>query len=659
MALSLQLLSNVGLADEKTHTYVGGEAKTKRVNSSGSGYSKSRTDCISAPTGRLFSQSSFKTKTKSKRNALIASCSLSFENYKEIVPGISQPGKACLETYVKVEGGLSNYGENAKHKCKMSYQLQMEDIGIAPAPSAPSGRDALAVVPLLPADIRMRREKESTISFGVPLTILNGKLEPMVTNGASLKDIRFTNYKEDSLTLTLQARASILDEVKCSPKIRLGMPASKFSDFGVQVLEVSPSCRAGGFLSNAANAPAEISKIILKEANISFVNKVFAGSDFDDWAEDDPELFKFLDKAWMQGRYCQWRGDPGLCLQISWSDNSAIEKRESRLLASVPKPEGSTNIDSARQRLEKLYEFAKEHQVYQEDGLEFPVGFRKGDIEDADMALFGGLLCRAGIDEGCKLVKDAQHSSGQFFRSPRRLGNDDTSSKATFSGDQLKGVIHYLTATADRHSLLRFLEYLGTQETRVIATGRTLESGYSSCPNRAPNFTCLLIGADWYMLERLAKLQGLDWALPSDIGDIKRRYDFDVSDLVWEALVTNNGYRLHLVANIAWSMKSLGIVDPSLEKTLRIILAREPENPFFNYLVLGSDARVQRLADLKCNADLERDKRYDWAWQRAERDEAWNDGMVWDCVFIYKLLIDDPLPVTTKTENINRAFSEL
>jgi hypothetical protein len=225
--LAAPLLSDRSLAGEKTLTYIGGEAKTNRVNSSGKGYSKERTDCITAPSGRLFSQASFKTKTSSKRNALLKSCSLSFDSYREIAPGISQPEKACLITYVKVQGGLSNYGENAKHKCKMTYQLQAQDVISSPAPTAPSERDALAVIPLLPADIKMKREKESTISFGVPLATLNEKLEPMSASGASLRDIRLTNYKDGAFTLTISARASVLGEVKCSPTIRLGMPASK------------------------------------------------------------------------------------------------------------------------------------------------------------------------------------------------------------------------------------------------------------------------------------------------------------------------------------------------------------------------------------------------------------------------------------------------
>lgn len=629
--------------EPETHTFVGSKIQTNKVNESGKGYSKDKTECITAPVGKVFEAQSFLTKTVSKDNALGKQCGLKFESYQSIAPGISEPRKACLKTWVKVEGGILNIGKRAKHKCRMTYRFREKPV-ILNGPVKPTGRDALSVMPLLPADIRFERRERSTITFGVPLQTLNARIEPIKSGPAVVKDIRLNGWSDNSKVLKLSAKAGGVFDLKCQPNIEFTLPAARFSDFGAQVLDVSPNCKAGGFITNAINAPAEVAKAIREGAKVSIVNKIFQGSDFEAWAKDDPELMNFISQAFVQGKYCRWRSEPGLCITISWPDKSAVQSREDELLANTPKSEGPVDRARLGAALDAHFAYAKSEQIYSENGLAFPAGFRNGKVEDADMAIFGGLLCRAGIEQGCSLIQNAQDTNGRFYRSPRRVGEADLPNKATFSGDQLKGIIHYMTVSADRQRLEKFLVYLKSQPTSVPSQNLRLESGYSSCPNGPPNFTCLLIGYDWFAMRKLSENFGLQWALPTNLREIEQAYDFDIDDLVWEALITNNGYRLHLIANMAWSLKSIGVRHPSLDKTLGIIAAREPENPFFNYLILGRDKRVQRLADEQCSTVNTSEKRYDWTWQRATSTEAWKDSMGWDCVFIYKLLDSDPIP---------------
>lgn len=272
------------------------------------------------------------------------------------------------------------------------------------------------------------------------------------------------------------------------------------------------------------------------------------------------------------------------------------------------------------------------------------------------MGIFGGLLCRSGLEDGCQLLQNARTADGRFWRSPRRINEKDDEGHASFSGDQLRGVFHYFTKLgSDPDSKVReqakdqlrdFLRYLKTQQTQVPDAKLQLIAGYSSCPTRYPNFTCLLSGDDWYALKLLAKKHGLSSELPADLLGIESSYGFDYEQMLWQSLVTNAGYRLHLIANTAWIMRSLGESDPRIEKTIKILNARQPENPFFAYLLHGPDKRVERLADAKClPPDAPRDAFVDWAWQRADAEDRWKVGMVWDCVFIYGLIERDPLPV--------------
>ena len=208
----------------------------------------------------------------------------------------------------------------------------------------------------------------------------------------------------------------------------------------------------------------------------------------------------------------------------------------------------------------------------------------------------------------------------------------------------MRGVLHYFIATGDTDKLRAFLRYLKRQTTAVPDATVPLINGYSSCPTRFPNFTCLLSGDDWYALALLAKKYGMESELPADFADIQKAYGMDYEAMLWQALVTSNaGYRLHLVANSAWIMRSLGETDARIDRTIRLLNARQPQNPFFAYLLFGADKRVERLADAKClPPDQARSAFVDWAWQRADSEDRWKVGMVWDCVFIYGLLARGP-----------------
>jgi hypothetical protein len=45
----------------------------------------------------------------------------------------------------------------------------------------------------------------------------------------------------------------------------------------------------------------------------------------------------------------------------------------------------------------------------------------RDDCGDGDQTMYNGLLCAAGIKDGCRGVAEAQDPSGRWFRSPHRV----------------------------------------------------------------------------------------------------------------------------------------------------------------------------------------------------------------------------------------------
>jgi hypothetical protein len=106
-----------------------------------------------------------------------------------------------------------------------------------------------------------------------------------------------------------------------------------------------------------------------------------------------------------------------------------------------------------------------------------------------DALLFGGMLCLAGIQSGCQLVKEAQDSEGRWWRSPKhrvenfsdeRVAKDtitriyadsgfdenflDPYTRDTFSHDQANGVHAYVLATNDRSAFENWVNWINRND---------------------------------------------------------------------------------------------------------------------------------------------------------------------------------------------------
>jgi len=269
-----------------------------------------------------------------------------------------------------------------------------------------------------------------------------------------------------------------------------------------------------------------------------------------------------------------------------------------------------------------------------------------GCYDDGDAAIFNGLLCIVGESRGCDTVKDSQDETGRFWRSPDLIGvkRDD----ASFTGDQLKGVIAYLIRTGDKASLTNFLNYLSNHRVGIPKISNPFDYGYKSCTDDSPedpNFTakqCLLAASDWFWLNKLAELHGLQDLVPQDMRDVSARFGYNSEVLPWQAAFVPFGFEIHLIGIEILFAQMMGIEDDKHREAARILAARQPMNPFFLYLYLGKNNRVlQELTD-KCVIKPGQTKLDQWAWERDQKKEEWKDSMRWDCVFMYRLLAMTP-----------------
>jgi hypothetical protein len=642
------------------------EIETAKVNESGKRNDQSSSDCWSAPS-RPFDQSTVTTKVEKQEDADVVRCDPSFFNYVEIIPGtgIVAPNKVCLNSFVVSVGGVVHYGKRGRLQCSVSGQYidyastdsetkTVEDRANLAARSPNLGGDASVEMPTIPLTLNLEQKNRSLVTISLPLRTLQYQIDKSVADltnsglpaGFSVKiqGSRFDGYVPGSLAMGYYVDVDVSGPigVRCEITSRFAIPAASPETVHVQDLGVTTNCRTGSLIGQLANLPKIIGDKVREAVSSSMGKPLLSGGSYADWSRDDPELATFLKPTLVQGSYCPWHAEPGLCLRIGWRDPLAISSRGSKLLAAAPLPAGPADRVAATANRDKFRSYALQHNMWKTtSGISFPSGLVDGAPEDGDMALFGGILCRAGEPEGCRLLRDAYTPDGRFWRSPRRVQEAETKDHATFSGDQLKGVLQYFVATADAPRLRAFLKYIRSQPTQVPGPDLVLESGYSVCPNFGPNFTCMVGDDAWKALRLLATKNGMESELPADLPNIESRYGFNYDALVWSAMLVNASYRLHLVANTIWILQSLGETDARLGQAAAILAARQPQNPFFVYLHLGADRRVQDLADKLCVAPETRSDFSDWAWQRADAKEAWKNSMVWDCVFIYRLLAGD------------------
>jgi hypothetical protein len=294
---------------------------------------------------------------------------------------------------------------------------------------------------------------------------------------------------------------------------------------------------------------------------------------------------------------------------------------------------------------------------------------------DGDMTLFNGLLCAAGEPLGCESVRKAQDSTGRWHRSVRFARDPSLRRANSFSWDMAIGVQLYVATTGDKPALTRWLSWIEEHrpclaETPVAIDGRKYclirglprwctddtEMGCTGKPNDlatlATTVRALGIQPPPPAETKLSGWQGvlLDAYKTKEVREanavlsLRRLLDgtetLQPTALVIDAAVNREGYPRHLVGAEILLMRRLGKNWPELELSALVLARKEPQNPFFQWLANGDadSVALQLLAVAPADSSHLPASRRDWTWQRAAEDEAWRRSMLWDHVFLGKLV---------------------
>ena len=259
----------------------------------------------------------------------------------------------------------------------------------------------------------------------------------------------------------------------------------------------------------------------------------------------------------------------------------------------------------------------------------------KANCDDGDMALFGGLLCAAGESLGCALVRDAQSSDGQWWRSPRR-NPGNLGEKNSFSRDMAMGVLLYLQTTHDTDAAQRWLGWI--QNNRPCAVGKIR----GRCPVPGPHrfcrddgdFRCVLTPGNWALMGRVWDTLGL----PRSV-EMKAFANSDDLVLPAQAAHSPTGYALHLISTEVWLKQRLNTSERARHAAEGTLITRQPGNLFFEFLRHGPAPTLRdQLKQICPSVSSSSSARNQWAWERDTTESAWHDSMGWDCIFMAKLL---------------------
>jgi len=245
----------------------------------------------------------------------------------------------------------------------------------------------------------------------------------------------------------------------------------------------------------------------------------------------------------------------------------------------------------------------------------------KADCDDGDSVIFAGLLCLAGVEDGCLTVRDSQDDDGRFWRSPRR-NPGNIGKNNSFSRDQALGVLAYLAKTKDVDAANRWIHWIDKNRPCIITMfGKCKYYGLHRYCKDDDDSRCTITPTMFQMMYYVWKDLGLE--------PYKTMNTYKNTPLLSPA---KKGYQIHLYAVQEFIKQKM---DRGDDRAVKKILEKEPTNPFYMYLAEGkSSAVIERYNELCPTGDHPKKQ---WAWERLAEEQAWKKSMVWDCIFMEAL----------------------
>jgi hypothetical protein len=126
-----------------------------------------------------------------------------------------------------------------------------------------------------------------------------------------------------------------------------------------------------------------------------------------------------------------------------------------------------------------------------------------------------------------------------------------------------------------------------------------------------------------------------------DMDHLFAQAGINMLDMLWaSAQVNEPGYSQHLVGTQILLLRRMGYSDERLRTAAARLSANQPRNPFFAYLAQGRSQKVLDLVLQQCPSPATGipANRTQWAWERADGEQASRESMIWDCIFMARLL---------------------
>jgi hypothetical protein len=425
--------------------------------------------------------------------------------------------------------------------------------------------------------------------------------------------------------------------VACSADVLVAFPVVTVYQVNVKATSVASGCDVGGDLAMLFDVPAMLAQA-MSDGIRDALRKDLAGPS----VPNDPTLKPIFDQVLATGGICRRNEQDWLCVRATWP-SGVLAAGLAILAASAPTPTQPAAAFQFDDLLANLRTIAPRRCSQKISGYNYPAKRTRTDAafncskdtDDGDGTIFNGLLCSVGEAEGCLAVERSQsRTTGQVFRSPDYVGEWNGTNQ--FSGDQFTGIVNYAQTTGDKRALADLLRFLAEQRYFLPDPGALFDTGYRSC-FRDQEFTCLLLGDEWFWLNYLAAKFGVGNQIPIEERDPAKKYGQTWDTLPYRAALTEPGFELHLVGAQIWMLQRARLTSPAIRQAAAILAARQNQNPFFLLLHLGNDQRVADQISTKCNAQPQ-ELENQWAWERSQDDAAWRKSMRWDCIFIIKAL---------------------
>jgi hypothetical protein len=81
------------------------------------------TKCYKAPAGYVISKDNVRVSDLGSKGGASSSCKDSYDDYAEVIPGLKQPTKVCIQTTAESEGSITCIGCTATGNCVAEGQI--------------------------------------------------------------------------------------------------------------------------------------------------------------------------------------------------------------------------------------------------------------------------------------------------------------------------------------------------------------------------------------------------------------------------------------------------------------------------------------------------------------------------------------------------------